>query len=59
MIRAGRHIRTAKGQNILVYRIEGKNSASKLRGLVLEDPERFLSVKLGKLNNRLLRMSEF
>ncbi|PQA85883.1 MobH family relaxase [Hyphococcus luteus] len=59
MIRAGRHIRTANGQNIFLYRVEGKNSASKLRGLVLEDPETFLDVKLPKLNNRLMRMSEF
>lgn len=59
MIRAGRHIRTAQGQNILLYRVEGKNSASKLRGIVLKDPEALLNVKLPKLNNRLMRMSDF
>lgn len=59
LIQAEQHIRTVKGQNILLYRVEGANMTSKLKGLVLKDPEAFLGVKLPKLNNRLMRMSEF
>lgn len=59
MIKEEQHLRTDKGQNILLYRVEGARTTSKLKGFVLKDPEALLNVKLPKLNNRLMRMSEF
>ena len=57
VIKAQRHIRTPGGQNILLYRVEGVKTTSQLKGLVLKDPEKLLTVRLPKLNNKLTKMT--
>jgi hypothetical protein len=57
-LRAGWHLRADKGVNILTYQVmRGDRAVSRLSGVVIRDPERFVK-PLSPINPLLVRLRD-